>query len=375
MKFQCDTKHLTEVLGMATAIARKTNTVRIRCEQEDGGVVRLHAHDQSTVCEWVCPAKVQIEGQIVLKGNPLEKFLKASTKSEAVVVVEKSEDKNNPNSIVVRTSKSAHLFDTLPDDVHPNIPVNEIDGPLADLSAFGAALNKASTTIAQAGETSDSRLYFTGVFVKVEGHEIHVVGTDGVQMTYAALLIEGQKGLSVSADPKGHLIPGAMISKIVSILNAGPAKATLQDKKLLVANAHGTLSVPLLDLTFPAYKNFLSIQTQHSLEINKTDLTLALSRCAGTIAEGIRDPMATITAKSDGVHLLSNTSEQSSSEIVRTGTFPDAGFSFKIQNMNRALGNLDSESVHIRFGNSNTPVMVHPPGKSDLMLIFMPLKA
>lgn len=377
MKAIVDTKILAGLLSAANGIAGKDTPIQMKITQETAsnksGKVKITAHDQTTICAWEGPAQVESEGSIALRGAALERFLKVSFKSDTTVLLELKPTNTHP-SLRVTTARGAHEFDTLSDEMFSDISPGSIDRENGDLSALASAMLRARSACASADDVVGARVALAGVHLAVHGHEVHVAATDGRRLAWSTLLAGDHPSAAFHPSPQGYTIPGSLVPKIISMIENSPARIDFSESSLVVANDAGTLALRLIDGAYPDYAPLLKLTPPHTIHLNKASLSMALDRSSAAIGGDERNSTATIIQNKDGIHLVSSTSQESSSEQIDKNGGEEAKISFETSYMRKALAQAPTNDIRIRFGDHQTPIMIDNEKRPDVLLIVMPCK-
>lgn len=377
MKAVVDTKILAGLLSAANGIAGRDTSVHVRIYRPDpainAGRVRVTAYDQTTVCAWEGPAQVDAEGAVALRGAALERFLKVSFRSDSTVVVESKPTNANP-ALLITTARGVHEFETLSDAIFEGIDPGRVERPNGDISALARAIARARSACAGSDEVVGARVAMSGVHIALHGHEIHVVGTDGKRLAWSALLVSDHPSVAFEPSAAGYTIPGQLAAKITGMIESSAARIDFKPDALVVANDAGTLALRLIDGKYPDYTPLLSMNPPHETMVEKAAFLMALERSSAAIGGDERNSTATLVRNEDGLHLISATSQESSSEIINTTGGPEAKIGFETAFMRRALSNTPSETVRLRFGDSTMPIFIDHPDRPDVLLMVMPCR-
>ena len=377
MKSVVDTKIFAGLLSAANGIAGRDTSIQIRATLPDPamrvGKIRVTAYDQSTICAWECPAQIMAEGSVALRGAALERFLKVSFRSDPTVVIEAKPTNAHP-ALLVHTARGMHEFETLSDAVFEGIDPGRIDRPNGDISALARAITRARSACASPDQVTAGNVVLSGVHISLQGHEIHVVGTDGHRLAWSALLVADHPSVAFEPSPTGYTIPGPLAAKITHMIENSPARIDIKQDALVVANDAGTLALRLIDGVYPAYQPLLAIQLPHEVLLDKGTFLMALERSSAAIGGSEQSATSTLVRDASGLHLLSATSQESSSETIATQGGADARVGFETSYMRKALSNLPTDDVRIRFGDYTQPIILDHPNRPDVMMLVMPRK-
>lgn len=377
MKAVVDTKILAGLLSAANGIAGRDTSVHLRVIRPDpsmnAGKVRVTAYDQTTICAWEGPAQVEGEGAVALRGAALERFLKVSFRSDSTVVIEAKPTNAHP-ALLVSTARGIHEFETLSDAVFKDIDPGRIDRPNGDLSSLARAISRAKSACAAPDEVHGANVALSGVHLSVHGHEIQIAGTDGKRLAWSALLVSDHPSVAFEPTPTGYTIPGPLAAKITGMIESSPARIDFKADALVVANDAGILALRLIDGTFPNYQPLLSVAPPHEAFVDKATFLMALERSSAAIGGDERSATTTLVRDANGLHLLSSTAQETSSETIDGRGGEDARIGFETSYMRKALGNIPTDTLRLRFGDHTQPILIDHVDRPDILMMVMPCR-
>lgn len=389
MKVTIQTSDLAAILGLANAMLKSGDPVRIVAErigenideglcdpsetEPESGTLRIVAFNDATVCEWRRPAEISRPGSVALDGATLEKFVKASIKSDATLMLE-THDVDNARALRINSARASHEFDCVPEDIFEKIAPGRVEGEMADLTNFARSLGIAQIAAASEGEANGSRVALTGVHIRTRDGAIDLVGTDGKRLALARLRAVDIPAVDLSAVPDGATIPGRVIALLVRVLTGGPARLRIDEASIVVEGRDGAISARLIDAPFPDYSRLLGIGTSESIEIDGEALATALARTSASIGREDRFTAAQIARDDEGVHLISRTAHQSSSETLSEAGGEPAAIGFDTRYVTAALRGIAARRIEFRFSDAGTPIYLSSPERKDVTMLVMPMR-
>ena len=375
MRLTVQTADLVRIVGRAEPMSTKANGLLITALATDDasgqGTVAVLAFAGSTVSRWVCAAQVKEPGQIVVRGDTLEKFLKATVKSDTTIGLE-TIDTDNRDSLRITTSRGAHELDGLPEKAFDRLNPGQVDGPMADMRRLADAISMATNFSASAQEANGTRLALSGVHIR-KGSSIDVVATDGHRMVQ----VELDPGLSdalLLPEEGGITIPGTMATRIAALLSEEDARIGAANGNLVLETPSGALAIQCIDAAYYDYSPALTTRNEHRISLSKTHFALALARCSAKVANEDRYNAATLECGPDGTRLLSFTSQDSSSELISETSGDACEVSFNATYMHRALNLLPGERVSLDFTDHNRPMLLRSEDHSNIIMLIMPCR-
>jgi len=375
MQINVSTDLLSSLVANANSILKKNHTIRIVAEAEvpgEVGQITVTSFEDTTVSAWRGEGEVLQAGSIAVRGDGLERFLKLSSKADKVVQLE-TFDVDNRSSMRVITNRGAHEFDGYPEQVFEAIDPGRVNIGLGDLTDLANAIKIARTSTLPETEAAGARIALSGVHIRPLEGNFHVVGTDGKRLSWCS--IRSNAMAEADIPDEGITIPAKMASVVTAIISGEPAAIRVVDNTLIVENGGGSMSFPLIDAAYPDYARLLQVKTEHTFAIPTQDFLTSLDRSSASIGQEERFVAATLLRDSEGVHLSSFTSKESSSEMLSAEAGEECDISFNVAFMKRAASNIDAKTVNVSFTDVSKPVLLSSEDRPDLLMLVMPCKS
>lgn len=374
MRVTVETEILSALVANAGSILKKGRTIRLVAQDaSDGaiGKISVVSFEDTTVSAWHGPAEISRAGSIAVRGDTLDRFLRLSSKSDKAITLE-TVDVNNRESLRIITARGAHEFDGYPEAVFDQIDPGQSQIAHGDLRDFAEALKIAKSSTPSEADVAGARIALSGVHVRPQGDEFHIVGTDGKRLALCALHTKSLQNSEIP--PDGITIPGRMVATVCNIIGSEASAIRAVDNNLIVENSTGAMSFPLIDADYPNYLGLLSSQGEHKMEISSKMILTALDRSSAAIGQEDRFITATLLRDADGIHLSSFTSQESSSEMLAEEGGEECEISFNVSYMKRAISNMSSDKICIEFTAVTNPIVISSEDRPDLRMLVMPLK-
>jgi DNA polymerase III sliding clamp (beta) subunit (PCNA family) len=336
------------------------------------GQITVTSFEDTTVSAWRGEAEVTRPGSIAVRGDSLDRFLKLSSKADKILQLE-TFDVDNSSSLRIITSRGAHEFDGYPEAVFESVDPGRANVDLGDISVLASAMKIAKTAAASETEVVGARVSLSGIHIRPNENDFHVVGTDGKRMAWSSIHCQGL--MQADIPEEGITIPGKMIATVSNLIASEPAAIRVVDNSLIVENGGGSISFPLLDAAFPDYTGLLKVECEHCLTVPSKDFAMALDRSSASIGQEDRFVTATLLRDADGVHLSSFTSQESSSEILADQGGEECDISFNVSFMKRAAANIEARHLDIHFTDVSRPMLLSSKDRPDLLMLVMPCKS
>lgn len=389
MKLTIQTADISALLSLALNVAKSGDPVRIIAERigenlaagevdfaelaPEPGYLRIIAFNDTSVCEWRKPAEIAAPGSAAIDAGMLDKFVKASLKSDGTLAIA-TRDTDNARALRIGTARGSHEFECLPETLFQTVIPGRAPGEPANLANLARALTVAQVASAGENEAMGARIALTGVHLRPRDGTIDVVGTDGRRLAIARLRDDDTESVDIAAIPDGATIPARLIATLAKIMSEAPAKIAFDGANLVIENADGSLSTRLIDAAYPDYSRLLSIPARESITLDTGMLATALARSSAAIGRDERLTGAEIVRDDTGVYLVSRTNHQSSSERIEEAGGEKATIGFDIRYMTAALKPFSTRKITLRFQDAQTPIFVGSDERPDVTMIVMPMR-
>jgi len=270
--------------------------------------------------------------------------------------------------VQVRSGRSRFTLATLPPAEFP--VVDDLDNPV-ELSLPQADLRRAIEKIGFAMAQQDVRYYLNGMLLELENNRLRSVATDGHRLSLCEMdanLPEMQQQV---------IVPRKGINELVRLLDSEsdePARIGLGASHIQVSLPGLRFTSKLIDGRFPDYGRVVPEQGHNVLEADRETLRQALARISILSNEkfkGVRLVMGEA-----GLKVQTNNPEQEEAEeeveVSYQGEPLEIGFN--VVYLMDILTSLDSDSVRIEFGDSNSSCLVTESGSSQFRHVVMPMR-
>ena len=302
------------------------------------------------------------EGSVTAGARKLYDILR-SLPEDAEVSLEAKESR-----MTVRAGKSRFNLQTLPAGDFPKMV--EARDASKTLTLPQKALKDALGLVQFAMAVQDIRYYLNGVLFSVDKDVLRVVATDGHRLSYASRSLGGDHG-TVEA-----ILPRKTVLELIKLLGDTDEPVSLAIGSNQARFAFGGIEIvsKIVEGKFPDYQKVIPTTHKNRVSLQRTTLAQSLNRAAILSNEKIRGVRLVFTK--DALSIICTNNEQEEAEeglaVEYDGDALDIGFN--ISYLLDVLNHVDSETVTVAMGDSNSSALVQMPGRDDFKYVVMPMR-
>jgi DNA polymerase-3 subunit beta len=302
------------------------------------------------------------EGSITAAARKLYDILR-SLPEDAEVSLEAKESR-----MTVRAGKSRFNLQTLAAADFPRMV--EAKDASKTLSLPQKALKHALGLVQFAMAVQDIRYYLNGVLFSVDNGTLRVVATDGHRLSFASQALDGDHG-NVEA-----ILPRKTVLELIKLLGDTDEPVALAIGSNQVRFSFGGLEIvsKIVEGKFPDYQKVIPTTHKNRIELDRAALAQSLNRAAILSNEKIRGVRLVFTK--DALSIICTNNEQEEAEeglaVEYDGDPLDIGFN--ISYLLDVLNHVDSPTVSILMGDSNSSALIQMPGREDFKYVVMPMR-
>lgn len=302
------------------------------------------------------------EGAVTAGARKLYDILR-SLPEDAEVTLEAKE-----NRMTVRAGKSRFNLQTLPAADFPRMVDAKEQSKTLILPQ--KALKNALRLVQFAMAVQDIRYYLNGVLFSVEKDTLRVVATDGHRLSFASQALDGDHG-SVEA-----ILPRKTVLELIKLLGDGDDPVSLAIGTNQARFAFGGIEIvsKIVEGKFPDYQKVIPTTHKNRVLLDRATLAQSLNRAAILSNEKIRGVRLVFTK--DALSIICTNNEQEEAEeglaVEYDGDPIDIGFN--ISYLLDVLNHVESPTVSVTMGDSNSSALVQMPGREDFKYVVMPMR-
>jgi DNA polymerase-3 subunit beta len=302
------------------------------------------------------------EGTVTAGARKLYDILR-SLPDDAEVSLEAKE-----NRMTVRAGKSRFNLQTLAAADFPRMV--EAKDASKTLTLPQKALKDALRLVQFAMAVQDIRYYLNGVLFSVDKDILRVVATDGHRLSYASQQLDGDHG-QVEA-----ILPRKTVLELIKLLGDSddPVSLAIGSNQARFSFSSIEIVSKIVEGKFPDYAKVIPTTHKNRVTLDRAQLAQSLNRAAILSNEKIRGVRLVFTK--DALSIICTNNEQEEAEeglaVEYDGDPLDIGFN--ISYLLDVLNHVDSPSVSMTMGDSNSSALIQMPGREDFKYVVMPMR-
>jgi DNA polymerase III subunit beta len=365
LKIKATNDKLLGPLQQVTGIVERRHTLPILSNvlvSASGGKVDFLATDLEVQVTSSADLDGNAEGTVTVGARKLYDILR-SLPEDAEVSLEAKE-----NRMTVKAGKSRFNLQTLAAADFPRMV--EAKDASKTLRLPQKALKKALGLVQFAMAVQDIRYYLNGVLFSIDGSTLRVVATDGHRLSFASQSLDGDHG-NVEA-----ILPRKTVIELIKLLGDTDEAVELSIGSNQARFRFGAIEIvsKIVEGKFPDYQKVIPTTHKNRVSLDRTTLAQSLNRAAILSNEKIRGVRLVFTK--DALSIICTNNEQEEAEeglaIDYDGDPLDIGFN--ISYLLDVLNHVDSPTVSVTMGDSNSSALVQMPGREDFKYVVMPMR-
>ena len=365
LKIRTTNDKLLAPLQQVTGIVERRHTLPILSNvliTASGGKVDFLATDLEVQITATAPLDGNAEGSVTAGARKLYDILR-SLPEDAEVSLESKE-----NRMTVKAGKSRFNLQTLPAADFPKMV--EAKDLSKTLTIPQKALKNALRLVQFAMAVQDIRYYLNGVLFSVDKDTLRVVATDGHRLSFASQQLAGDHG-QVEA-----ILPRKTVLELIKLLADGDEPVSLAIGANQARFSFGGIEIvsKIVEGKFPDYQKVIPTTHKNRVSLDRSILAQSLNRAAILSNEKIRGVRLVFTK--DALSIICTNNEQEEAEeglaVDYDGDPLDIGFN--ISYLLDVLNHVDSSTVSVAMGDSNSSALVQMPGREDFKYVVMPMR-
>jgi DNA polymerase III subunit beta len=302
------------------------------------------------------------EGAVTVGARKLYDILR-SLPEDVEIALEAKE-----NRMTVKAGKSRFNLQTLAAGDFPRMV--EAKDASKTLTLPQKALKGALRLVQFAMAVQDIRYYLNGVLFSVEKDMLRVVATDGHRLSFASQSLDGDHG-SVEA-----ILPRKTVLELIKLLSDSddPVSLAIGTNQARFSFSGIEIVSKIVEGKFPDYQKVIPTTHKNRVSLDRTTLAQSLNRAAILSNEKIRGVRLVFTK--DALSIICTNNEQEEAEeglaVEYDGDPLDIGFN--ISYLLDVLNHVDSPTVSVTMGDSNSSALVQMPAREDFKYVVMPMR-
>jgi len=302
------------------------------------------------------------EGSVTAAARKLYDILR-SLPEDAEVSLEAKESR-----MTVRAGKSRFNLQTLAAADFPRMV--EAKDASKTITLPQKALKHALGLVQFAMAVQDIRYYLNGVLLSVDNATLRVVATDGHRLSFASQALGSDHG-NVEA-----ILPRKTVLELIKLLGDTDDPVSLAIGSNQVRFSFGGLEIvsKIVEGKFPDYQKVIPTTHKNRIELDRVALAQSLNRAAILSNEKIRGVRLVFTKDALAIICTNNEQEEAEESLAVEYDGDPLDIGFNISYLLDVLNHVDTSTVSISMGDSNSSALVQMPGRDDFRYVVMPMR-
>lgn len=216
----------------------------------------------------------------------------------------------------------------------------------------------------------DKKYNLNGLFVHTEDKMIHYVATDGHRL----IRIKETFSNDDNTLEKGFIIPkkGLLeIKKICENTNSDINMRSINGKVIFDVDST-TLTIRLIDATFPNYKRVIPEKSEINVTINTQKLYDSIKRVA--IISDEKNRTVNLSLSLNNLEVYSKTEYGNATEGIELNySLEERNSKFKANYLLDILSNIDCDEIELFLGSAGKPSLILPQQSDNYCAVLMPI--
>ena len=351
---------------MADAFARSNRAVGLKtalpilqgvlCEAI-GQKLRVTGSDTEITVRTSVEVEVMEEGRFVVPGRLMTDAIRRMP--EGVVSIRSSE-----GNAEIEGNGPRFVLRQLAIEDYPDLDDPDLAG---SVELDGDALVRAIAQVIVAASSDSARPILTGVLMENGESGLRLVATDSYR-----LAVKDLAGVSVSGLA---LVPARGLRELGRTVAAARINVAIREREVVFSSERGSLSVRLIEGTFPNYRQLLPGKYPNEVLVQKDRLLEAVGR-ASLVAEDHIPIRLTLT--DGGVHMaVSRRDVGDEAELVEgsyRGEAESVDIAFNSRYLSDGVSVLEGDQVRVEVRDGFKPSAIRAESGDDFLYLLMPVR-
>ena len=360
MHIRADRDDLAEAFGRANrgaGVKTALPTLQgVRCQAE-GGQLEITGSDTEVTIRTSAKVEVIEEGAFLVPGRVMTDAIRRMP--EGAVSIQSQE-----GAIELSGNGPTFTIRLLSLEDYPKLPEPDLTGAI---EVDGNLLVEALSQVLVAASTDASRPILTGVLMENYEEGLRLVATDSYR-----LAIRNLPGLEVA---DAALIPARGLKELARTVAAEQVRVAIREREVVFASDRGSLSIRLIEGTFPNYRQLLPDDYPAAVELDKDRMLEAVSRAAVVADEHI--PVR-LNITPDGVEMSVNRidlgGEVEMLEATVSGELDELNIAFNSRYLHDGITAVPGPRIRVEVKDSNRPSIIRSEGSHSFLYLLMPVR-
>lgn len=373
MKIRISRDNLTNELARLQGVVSQRSTLAILSNalfDASNGTLKLDATDLDIAVSTTCPCEVLEAGKVTLQAKAIFDIVKNLEEDEIEI-----ETEDNHWARLKAGSVNCRIVGTHPDDFPQVLDTSDVEMYPIATERLLDMIDKTLFSVS----TDDARPNLTGAFFKVtDKGSLLMVSTDGHRLSKVEVKPEefDTNGKIPTELKNGIIIPRKGLAELKRNVSAKGAELSfgLKDNNIIFKHGPMSLSIRLIDGTFPDFTQVLPKESDNKAFIDRDVFTQSLrfvSLFANPKTNNVR-----LSLSDDGLELYATDPDRGEGKKVvpvqYSGPSVKAGYNYRY--LLDVLGALDSDDVSLEIIDTLSPTLVRDTASDDALFVVMPMR-
>ncbi len=360
MHIRADRDDLAEAFGRANrgaGVKTALPTLQgVRCQAEDGQL-EITGSDTEVTIRTAAKVEVIEAGAFLVPGRVMTDAIRRMP--EGAVSIRSEE-----GAIELSGNGPTFTIRLLSLEDYPKLPEPDLTGAI---EVDGNLLVEALSQVLVAASNDASRPILTGVLMENYEEGLRLVATDSYR-----LAIRNLPGLEVG---DAALIPARGLKELARTVAAEQVRVAIRERDVVFASDRGSLSIRLIEGTFPNYRQLLPDDYPAAVELDKDRMLEAVSR-ASVVADEHIPVRLNITP--DGVEMSVNRNDLGGEvemlEATVSGELDELNIAFNSRYLHDGITAVPGPRIRMEVKDSNRPSIIRADGSQTFRYLLMPVR-
>ena len=247
---------------------------------------------------------------------------------------------------------------------YPDLPEADLTGAV---EVEGELLVAAIGQVAMAASSDAARPILTGVLVESHEAGLRMVATDSYRLAVRDLP-------EIPLEGSG-LVPARGLREVGRTVAAAQIRVAVHDRQAVFASTRGSLSIRLIEGTFPNYRQLLPQDYPNNVVVAKEGFLEAVGRAALVAEDHI--PVRLRLADGGVQMSVSRRDVGGENELVEgeyEGQEDEVDIAFNARYLREGVLATEGEQIRMEVVDSFKPSVIRTPGDGDFLYLLMPVR-
>ena len=229
----------------------------------------------------------------------------------------------------------------------------------------GELFIKAVSQVGVAASNDEARPILTGVFFEAEETGLRLVATDSYRLAV--------RDLPGTEPPETGLVPFRALRELNRTIASPKVGVAIGDRQAAFRSERGSLTVRVIEGSFPNYRQLLPESHPNRLTVPKTGFEEAVARAALVGEDHI--PVR-LSMQSGGVELSTSRQDVGGETEMLEGDYQgeDLSIAFNIRYLNDGISVIDDDEIVIETAEPGKPGLIHGSADTSFRYLLMPVR-